>query len=63
MEKIYKYRAKVNRDGVVTEEIIETTETLDRLLAHAHIHSATPITGVVEEKEEKVEAKVEAKKK
>lgn len=54
MEKIYKYKAKVNREGVVTEEIIETTESLDRLLAHAHIVSAEPVAEV---KEEKIEAK------
>lgn len=60
---MYRYKAKVVRDGSIVEEIIETTEDLNRLLMHAHIHSAEPIGAVEAVKEVEVKEEKDVKKK
>ena len=53
---MYKYIVRVMRDGVVGgPEEMESAEDMDRLLKHAHIHSAELVGEVKEAKEEKKE--------
>lgn len=52
---LYKYNALVYKNGGLEEQVIETDEDYDRVIKHAHIHSAVPVAEV------KVEAKEEAK--
>lgn len=55
----YKCLVRTN-EGSLEEQIIDTNESVDRLLAHAHIHSAVQI---IEEPNFKPEIKKEVEAK